>query len=44
MERGGACYLRLVMQISPRSTRLMKALLPIPIVAGIATLLLLAGS
>jgi hypothetical protein len=31
------------MQISPRSTRLMKALLPIPIAAGIAALLLLAG-
>ena len=31
------------MQISRRTTRLMKALLPIPIVAGIATLLLLSG-
>ncbi len=31
------------MQISPRSTRLMKALLPIPIAAVIAALLLLSG-
>jgi hypothetical protein len=31
------------MQISRRSSRLMKALLPIPIAAGIAALLLLSG-
>jgi hypothetical protein len=31
------------MHISRRSSRLIKALLPIPIALGIATLLLLAG-
>ena len=40
--RRPACYLRR-MHLSRRSARLAKALLPIPIVAGIAALLLLAG-
>ena len=37
-----ACYPRWV-HLSRRSTRLMKALLPIPIAAGLAALLLLSG-
>ena len=43
MGHGCACYPRSAMHISRRSSRLIKALLPIPIVAGIAALLLLSG-
>ncbi len=37
------CYLRSAMHISRRSTRLIQALIPIPIAVGLAALLLLAG-
>ena len=37
------CYLRSAMHISPRSSRLIQALIPIPIAVGLAALLLLAG-
>ena len=43
MALGTACYARSVMTISRRSTRLLTTLLPIPIVAGLAALLLLAS-
>jgi hypothetical protein len=38
-----ACYVRWAMSLSRRTTRLITALLPIPIAVGIAALLLLVG-